>query len=140
LRQPSAAANHLHCEFLWTAPQESYASPYLKVALRLYLPQWPALPYRVAGSGQHRNQGIITLTKHPLGLVCEPPLTEAAGAPGIVTPAKFEAGVHAIMDFFPAEWGGRRGIRPAEATAVLLAILNSMGLSHPSAGGAQGTG
>src|SRR5205807_6596171 len=102
------------------------------------LPRWPT-----AGRNEPDRQhgyvhslflpwGIITLTKQPPKSRTKPASVSEAGA-GEVTPAMFGAGVHAIMDFFPAEWGSRRGIRQTEASAVLTSALNSMGLRRPSA-------
>jgi hypothetical protein len=57
--------------------------------------------------------------------------TKDAGGPEI-TPAMIDAGVQAIMDFFPAAWGSERhGISQGEAKAVLTNALSSMGLRHP---------
>lgn len=41
-------------------------------------------------------------------------------------------GVQAVVDFFPAEWGGRKGITEAEARAVLTCALIAMGQIHPN--------
>ena len=57
-------------------------------------------------------------------------MPERAGAP--VSSEVFEAGVRAVMDYFPAEWGSRRGIKHAEAASLLANALTAMGLRRPT--------
>lgn len=44
----------------------------------------------------------------------------------LITLEMFEAGVSAVLDFYPAEWGGSEGITRAEAKALVSAVLTEM--------------
>ena len=43
-----------------------------------------------------------------------------------ITPAMIDAGVKFVCEFFPAEWGGVRGISKSEAKAVVEGVLASL--------------
>jgi len=47
-----------------------------------------------------------------------------------ITPEMVEAGVTFLKDFFPAEWGSRRGITDVEAKAVVEGILAVAAARH----------
>ena len=44
----------------------------------------------------------------------------------VLTPAMIEAGMAFVRDFYPAEWGGVRGIRDAEAKALVSGLLSAV--------------
>jgi len=43
-----------------------------------------------------------------------------------ITPAMVEDGVTFVREFFPAEWGGVRGIDEAEATSLVAGLLSAV--------------
>lgn len=42
-----------------------------------------------------------------------------------ITPEMIEAGKSFLMGFFPAEWGGTRGISNEEAEAVAIGVIQA---------------
>ncbi len=55
------------------------------------------------------------------------PQLEPRQAGAKVTPEMIKAGVRFVMDFFSAEWGGKRGISQTEAECLLSGAFEAMG-------------
>lgn len=55
----------------------------------------------------------------------------------VITLEGFNAAVAWVMDFYPADWGGHRGIRQEESAALVSGILRAALLVQPCANSQQ---